>query len=562
MEKEQLLAELKAALLAEDTPKINVLGRQMVELDENAPDGYYYLGEAALLTGQYENAELLLAKAIELDENNDDLRLRFAAVKIAKGEHEDACLVYVMVLENDANNVAALFGLAQFYLDYEQDGEQALQFIEQIQAIQPNLPAAQLLKIRALLLAEDFDAALAEAQAAINSSNSEAAHLLKISILSNLVDSQAAMQKAYADLVAAYPDSTAHALNYANFLAANQAWAQAEAVATPVLEKDGYNPVVAELIGVAQSEQGKHAAAIATFDALVAHEPQDWSAYLKRANAKLGANDSKAALLDLKEAEKYVSDASRADLLLQQAVLFLQFGQLKEAYSNYKKLSETEGYAGEGFFGMAKVYQKSNTAPDKAFEALQKAVAARQPEAKAFMQSHYAAQVAALAGKLTADYAAFAAQNQASKALQPLFGKIWRYSPSINPMDDLPADLAKRFQAALADVTIIITAQGVAIANPMEKKAQLGVYKIEKESPAAVQLQLHPLDGSRPYSVQISPKAAYLLYRPAGSTDYLLLKECPAAEAAAEAKMLKKYFAAQDLDFLGDSVQFVKTILA
>jgi tetratricopeptide (TPR) repeat protein len=562
MEKEQLLAELKAALLAEDTAKINVLGRQMVELDENAPDGYYYLGEAALLTGQYENAELLLAKAIELDENNDNLRLRFAAVKTAKGEHEDACLVYVMVLENDANNIAALLGLAQFYLDQEQDGEQALRFIEQILAIQPTLFVAQMLKIRALLLAEEFDAALTEAQNAINSSNSEAAHLLKISILSNLVDSQAAMKKAYADLVAAYPNSTAHALNYANFLAANQEWAEAEAVATPVLNIEGYNPVAAELIGVAQSEQGKHAAAIATFDTLVAHEPQDWSVYLKRANAKLGANDSKAALLDLKEAEKYVSDASRPDLLLQQAVLFLQFGQLKEAYANYKKLSETESYEGEGFFGMAKVYQKSNTAPDKAFDALQKAIAKGQREAKDFMQTHYAAQVAALADKLTADYAAFFAQNEASKALQPLFGKVWRYSPSLNPMDDLPADLAKRFQTALADVTIIITAKGIAIANPMEKKAQLGVYKIEKESPAAVQLQLHPLDGGRSYAVQISPKGAYLLYRPAGSTDYLLLKECPAEQVAAEAKMLKKYFAPQDLDFLGDSVQFVKTVLA
>jgi tetratricopeptide (TPR) repeat protein len=560
MEKEQLLADLKSALHKEDTNLVNQLGRAAVESYENEAFGYYFLGESALLAGNYESAELLLAKAIELEENNDDFRLRFAAVKEAKGEYEDACIVYTIVLENNPANIYGLLGLARFYLEQDNDAEEALTYIEQAEQIAPTNPMILLLKIRALLGAEEYEKALAQADIAIEKTGAEAAYLLKINILSNMEgDQTAAITATYSALVDAYPDAIAHRLNYANFLLSNKEWAKAEAAFAQLLALSaGYDATIAELVGVAQNEQGKYAEAIATFDGLVANDSSDWAAYVKRANAKLSAGDPKGALADLQNASQYVPETSRLDLLRQEADLFFRSNQLKEAYARYKKLSEDKDTAAGGYFGIAKVYQKSNTAPEKAFEALQKAVALGHSDAQAFMLTHYAEQLEAQKTKLTSEYTQFFAQNAASKALQPLFGKIWRYSPALNPMDDIPAELSKRFHAALIETTIIITNQGIAIANPMDKKAQLGVYKIEKESPAISQLQLIPLNGARAYSIQMGQKGAYLLYKQAGgNADAVLLKEINPAASPADIQMLKKYFSAADLAFLGDQADAI-----
>lgn len=546
MEKEQLTAELTAALRAENIDQLKTLGRQAVENYENEPFGYYFLGESALLSGNYENAEILLAKAIELDENNDDLRLRFAAVKEAKGEHEDACIVYVMVLEHNPQNLAALLGLARFYLEQDHDGEEAVAYIQQALAINPNHEGAQLLYIRALLAAEQFDEALVLADKAIASTNSEAAYLLKISILSNLKDNLQPTAQAYKALLAAHPNAS-HTLNYANFLLSNGQYAQAEPLLQQLVDAH-FDPVTAELLAVCMVEQGKPEGAIAIFSQIIELMPEEWSAYSRRANAYLSAKNGAAALADLKKAEQYVSAASRPDLQLQLANLYLHTNQFKEAYNQFKNLTDGDALPADGFFGMAQVYQKSNSNPDKAFEALLRAVSLRHPKAQAFMEQHYATQLEQHEQKLLSTVNP--AQNAASAALQPLFNKLWRYNPAINPADNMPAELVKRLQQAVADTTIIITPNGIAIANPYTKKAQLGAYKIEKESPAAAQILVSPLDGSKPYSVQVGPKGAYLFYRPTGSTEAILLKD---SQPQPEAAMLKKYFNSQQLAFLGDS---------
>ncbi len=564
MEQEALQIALAEALKAENFGGVEKLAREAVETYEDAAWGYYFLGEAFLQQADYERAEICLAKAIELDENNDDYRLRFAANKEAQELWEDACIVYAIILENNPNNLHALLGLAKIFLEVEKDGEQALEYILRAEAIVGWRAIVQMFKARALAEMEDFEGALAALENIFDKADVEEAHLLKISLLSRMESGDdSATIAAYEHLCDVFgKESPIHLLNFASFLMERAHWVAAEKqLGAYLATKGGFDAVATELLGVVLSEQGKHAEAIAAFTQIIEAMPEDWTAYSKRANAHLSAADPKSALADLQTAAKYVSPASKSELSLHQARLQLRANQLKEAFALFSALSKDETYAADGYFGMAQVFQKSNTNPDKAFEALQKAVQLGHKEAAAFTTKHYAAQFAAAEAKTLGDYAQFSTQNSQSAALQPLFGKIWRYSPALNAFDDLPAELAKRFHQNLLETTLVLTAEGILVCSPLEKKALAGVYKIEKEAPQAVQIQIQPLDGSRPYSAQISPKGGHLVFKQVGG-EAAVLKELPlSAFVGEEQKMLRRYLTAENTAFLGEQAASLRALL-
>ena len=124
------------------------------------------------------------------------------------------------------------------------------------------------------------------------------------------------------------------------------------------LNANEFTPSIHEMYGVVLSNLGKHDEAIAVFDRLVSHPESDWSAYAKRANAKLSKGDTDGALADLQAARKNVSDASKMSLYDLEAKVLIEAGKLKEAGKLYNQLSKDESYSQIGFYGLGVVYHK------------------------------------------------------------------------------------------------------------------------------------------------------------------------------------------------------------
>jgi len=560
MDKEQLISALQTAAINENIDDLESLAVVAIEQYPEDAFGYYFLGEANMLKLSYDNAKLCFVKAIELDDTNVDYKLRLATLKEEKGEYEDASIIYNMILDEDENNVHALIGQGRYALKYEEDEEEAIELLSKAVSIEPQNAILYFLRGQAYLDVEQAEDALADANAGLAITQHEAGYLIKINALSEL-EQYGEMSESYEALIDAAPDNPFHRLNYATHLVSEGDYAAAEKQLAILVNKEvesgDFTPSIHELYGVVLSELGKHDAAIATFDRLVEHEDSDWSMYAKRANAKLSKGDTDGALADLKIARKTVSEASKMTLYELEAKVQIKAGNLKEAGKLYTQMAKDESYRQEGFYGLGVVYHKMGK-KDKALKAMQEANKKYYPPALEYMEQHLADVLSAGKDKLIDAYREEFEKNQASSTLQGLFGKVWRYSAKLNKMDGLPDDIAKVLQAKVADTTMILTAKGLVLVNPIDKKAQGAVYKIAKEQGNKVQIEVQPLDGSQTYRAELSSTGSALSFMLDKGNNAIHLA---AQKAESEKSLLKKYFDKNAIEFLGEDAADILAIL-
>ena len=129
---------------------------------------------------------------------------------------------------------------------------------------------------------------------------------------------------------------------------------------------------------------------------------------------------------------------------------------------------------------------------------------------------------------------------------------------NLTKIDGIPEDIAKALQEKVADTTIILTAKGLVLVNPIDQKAQGAVYKISEEKAGKVNLEIQPLDGSKTYTAQISSSGDALTLVTNNSSNAIHLA---AHKVASEQGLLKKYFKKNDVEFLGDDASNVMAIL-
>lgn len=549
MNQNELLSALQAALSAENVAETEQLARTAVEQFPNEAWGYYFLAEANVLKPNFDNAELCLAKAIELDEENNDYRLRFAALKEIQGDYDDVEALYLIILDKTPAEPRALMGLSRYYLYHLHDEERALEYINQALEAEPNSALLHCLRAHALLIAEKTEEALAACDTSLGIEESQEALVLKINALEVLHRAEA-LPAAYEHLLSIAPRNADYIWQYANFLGTQNQWEAAEKQLRLLLpiEEFPQTPVLEALADVLEQQQ-KFADAIEIVSQWTALAPQEWLPFARRAHLHALAGDSNAALQDLKTATQYVTEASKADLLLQQARILLNLNDLREAGRLFQQASKDEVHAAEGFYGMGLVFYKAKSM-DKAAEMMRQAVSLGHTEAENFLEKELAEQTAQNQQKVLAQYATEIAKNQQSSILQPLFGKVWRFAAALNPAPaHIPEDIVKKMQSSVVDTALIITPKGMVVINPVTRKGQLATYKIESATDKDITIEIAAFDGSTPYSatLQLNDKGA-LGFKMKGSRGEPLFLQASTAEK--EKALLAKYFKPNALDFL------------
>ncbi|MCP4441756.1 MAG: tetratricopeptide repeat protein [Aureispira sp.] len=555
MDTQKLLEDLNAALVKEDTNILEARARDAVREAPNQAFGYYYLAEANWQKAKYRNAEICIAKAIELDPFNADYMLRLASYKEGQNDLDSARLLYNKALKIDDQNILALLGLARYYTNEAEDAEQGITYISKAIEIDGAQAILYILRAKAYLDIEEYEEVLADTQQALSIESSEDAFILRINALMAMDEDDVDELKAtYQSLIAFCPQNAHYAITFGNYLIDEEDNAEAEQLFKGLLSKtEGvYNGPLHGLLGLALVGQEKYKEAIAVFDEMAAADPEDEEVYIQRSIAKLGAGDTKGAIEDLRTGAKYVSDANKIRLYQKEAELHMSLGDWAASQKLYETLIKDELYQSDGYYGLGQSLHKSGDL-DPAFEALQKAQKLKNKEAKAYLQEHFSEQLAQQQQSLVEQYQAEFAKNAACKALSPYFGAYCKFSSKNKVSDKLPLDLARKLMAEVSETALVMTAQGLVLINPIEKRALSAVYKLVEEDENEVEIEIIPLDGTASYNAILTLNGDTVEFEPQlkKAKDIALTKTATEKLSSKDKNTIKKYLSAADLEFLG-----------
>lgn len=577
---------LSEALEAQDIETLKSKSKELILEDENNPMGYYFLAEAYFLDEDLENAEILMAQAMDLEENDNIFYvLRLAQIKEEQGEYEDAIFLYNNILVEEEENIAALLGLARYYVSQEQNGVEALELIQQAESAAQSendhalLKAIQPIKVQALLLEEQAEEALALINDLIEANPSVELCLLKIEILSNLIQQSETPNPAYlADSEAMFkkcmelsPEDLFNiSMSYADFLVntnqIDKAIAKYQELLSLLDNSEELNETrveIYEALAVAYEKQNNTAKQIEMLNNIIALDTTNWGAYTSRASINMKAGNLKAAALDFKEAKKNVSEASKPYLLKEEAALYLSVKDFKTAFSIYKDLSamtEEDDIAAEGYLGMAKVFQASNTNPDKAFEALSKAIKLGNTEAVEFAETHYADLYAQQNQNLAKNFQEHFESNKNNPFLQQCFNKMWMFDTALNNLGDMPKEMIKELSEYFENTIFYFTEQGFLSYDMELEKGLVNFYKVVKNNKNSVALEVTPATGESSYEIEFGFKKGNLTY--GEGEDEAILKGLDIKELSSKDKQrIKNLFGKVDLSLLGEKATPLQEIL-
>jgi tetratricopeptide (TPR) repeat protein len=104
------------------------LVQQMIELDPNAPQGYWVGGSLLMANGRYEEAVGPLKKSLTLGDNQMALAKLGCAYGLA-GRHDEALKILDQLFEMRARQYAAPFNMARVYAGLG-DNDKAFEWME------------------------------------------------------------------------------------------------------------------------------------------------------------------------------------------------------------------------------------------------------------------------------------------------------------------------------------------------------------------------------------------------------------------------------------------------
>lgn len=558
MEKNELQRALEAALASKNQEQLQSLARTAVENYEEEAFGYVYLAESFLLGNSpiYANAENCLAKAAECEPNEIKHLLRLAELKDLQGDFADAYLLYSKALDIDDTNLSALMACGLFQSRQMEDCDAAMQFFDKVIELDANNLLAHFGRAEALASAERYEAALADLGFVLEREFQDSAALLKIDILENQgkFEDTVELRKA---LVAARPDFAGYAYTCGRTLSLLGRYAEA----APYFAK-AYDLLVA-------AEQPLDVNLLDDYSFVTLHLEQfqktvdlttklietpnheDVSIFIRRAEAKVGLGDFDGAAKDLALAEKNETWAD--EVQLQRAILAVAKGEFAKAEAIYKPLTEKPGSNRAAALGLAKLYAKQNNLAES-YKWAKFAARKEYLPAVSYINQQLSDYLAKTRQQLLAQNAPAAAQNAASPAAQKLFGGVWVFdSIKSKRLEGMPADGMERLRAIFADFCIVFSASGIFVFNPADANAF--VYKIDKQSPESLQMQMLPIDGMPAQTVQIKVAGDSLIYSKEEG-EFFKLKKISAANLSAQTRaLITQKVPKSQIDFLGKEAE-------
>lgn len=557
MEKNELLQALEAAFLAKNQEELQNLARTAVETYEEEAFGYAYLAESFLMGDYpiYANAENCLVKAAEYEPNEIQHLLRFAEIKEKQADYANAYLLYSKALDIDDTDITALMSCGLFQSRQMEDCDAAMFYFDKVIALDEDNVVAHFARAEALASAERYEAALADLGFVLERGFHESAAILKINILENLnqYPETVSLRKA---LVAARPDFPGYAYTCGRTLMSLGNYEEAETYLSKSLAllKTTEQPLDRNLLddlSIVLLHLEQYQRTIETIDSLIATaETVEVTAYIRRAEAKIGLNDFEGAKKDLKIAEK---DEFWADeIKLQEANVLAAQGDFAGAEAIYKPLTEKSSSNRPAALGMAKSFFKQN----KLAEAYKWAKFAHRKNympATSYINSQLKTYLAETRQALLAQNTAFEATNTASPAAQKLFSGVWVFdSLKSKKMENMPPDGMETLRAMMADFCMIFSPSGMFIFSP--PNADSFIYKIEKQGADLLQIQMLPIDGAQPQTVKIKVEGDTMLFsREEG--EFFKMKKLAATALNTQTKQrLKEQTPKSQVDFLGAEV--------
>lgn len=563
MDTQKLLADLQTAWSTENTNILEAKAKDAVRIAPNEAFGYYFLAEANWQKGKYQNAEICIAKAIELAPKNAEYMLRLAVYKEGQNDLDSARLLYRKTLKLDEQNILAILGLARYYSNEADDVEQSISYLNKAIAIEPSNARLYILRAKAYLDIEEYEECVADTQQALSLEPLEDAFVLKINALVEM-DAVAELKVSYQDLIKFSPQNAEYALTFGNYLLEEGDNAAAAELFKGLLAKtEGvYSGALHGLLGLSLMGQEKYKEAIGIFDNMAKADPEDEEIYIQRSMAKQALGDTKGAIADLQEGAKYVSDSNKIPLYQKEAQLHSSLGDWAAAQQLYEQLTKDELYQAEGYLGLGQTLHQAGKLAE-AFEALQQAQKLRNKEAQTYLQEHFETELKQQQESLTAQYQAEFAKNAACKILQPYFGHYHQFSNKNKVSDKIPLDVAKELLKQVSDTALILTAQGLVLINPIEKRALSAVYRIVEEDENEVEIEVIPLNAAASYNAILTLNGDTLEFEPQlRKAKDIILNRTSAEKLSSKAKSnIKKYLNKADLAFLGTEVAtFVKSV--
>ncbi|MCH2045855.1 MAG: tetratricopeptide repeat protein [Saprospiraceae bacterium] len=564
METQELLQNLEAAFHNKNANLLEDLAREAVVTTPTAAYGYYFLAEANWLKEKYQNAEICIAKAIELEASNVAYILRLAHFKETQQEWDNARLLYSKTLDIDTENILALAGLARYAMNEASDYEQALEYLDQ--ALRIRAENTELLRWRAIAYENlgNPKAALEDIKAILEQELTEDALILQLNATLALEDSDLVLA-AYQQLIDFATDNLDHIMSLGNYLLDKERYAEAEERFLFIKEKlgDQYNTSLYGVLALSLVGQEKYEEALAIFATMLAQDATDADVYIERAKVHQQMGNIKEAIKDLRQASTYVSELAKMDLFLQEAHMRLDLGDVEGSKKLYKKLMKDEVYAADAYFGLAQVLQKEgNTA--QAFKAAMQAHKLGHRQAKDYAYEHFGEELAKQEKTLLAKYADLIAANAENERLKPYFGSFCSFDIYKNKLGaGIPEELAKKLLESLADTALILTAKGLILINPIEKRSLAAVYRIVEEDGDELEIEIIPLDGSSSYNAILTLNGNAIELEPQTRKAKNVALNVNKAQGLSSKykKLIQKYLKATDLDFLGEDVEALKKVV-
>jgi len=560
MDKEQLLAALKAALESNNHSELEALSKEAVSTYPTEAFGYYYLAETLVreVPARYAQGEICLAKALEIESDNLDYLIRFAQLKDEQGKYEDAQLIWGKVLNKDADNAEALFAKGSFQIREYQDYEQGLDFLNKAIAANDDNLESYLYRAEAYNGLEKNEEALADLNKVLESGFNEVAVVLKITLLKALGKAEE-IPPLYEELIAETPEGFTYLFNYGQELLDQEEFDLAVEklkAATELLEEE--HPMFYRTLGQASLYALQLDEAVTAFQKCIEMDPEDTESFLMLIETKIEQEKFAEALDDieilLKKAGDDKSLSERA--LLQKGMALMASGKLDDAEKTFMPLAKAKGLRQKNaFYGLGMVYLQKGD-PNKAYKFMKTAKAANHPLAQEYINAFLQDFLKEAKDRSLKANAEEFDKNAASPLMQKLFGKLWKFSDlESKKLSKIPPEFADKIKASMQMFSILLTEKGAILVS--DDTEEILTYRIKKEASSAALVEFLPLDNFPGFIAKLKLAEDGFAFSKEENEIMHLKNQDLASVPAGLVENYKKHIQREEVAYLGDKADTV-----
>lgn len=560
MNKQELEQSLQIALDQKDRETLEALARKTISTFPEDPIGYAFLAEAILLQTPipFEKAEYCLAKASQLAPTNNHYIAKFATLKTQQGEKGIAQILWGKILRSEPNHLEALSARAQYCMHTTTDYSQAITFFDQIIQHHSEHTKSYFHRARAYFEIESYGKALKDYNHAVERANGVEdmdALLLKLAIVRALNNIKEIIFT-YEAILELEPESVFYHCELAKVCVAEENHRKAAKHYSKVLElMEEPNTNIAYSLGQSLLDSEQYEEALEAFDVFVKHSKTPELVFLMQIDTLIKLDRLEEALEKVLVAQKIIKDSYKKNqLILFHADILLQLKQFNEAHDilapaiNNPDINQSKGYTLLGIIYFCVGME------DYAYNFLKAATLKKNEKAAHFLREHLHHHSYNLQQKTLEDNKATIEQNNTSKFVNSVKGKVWRFK-DLQSLDLDQADdkIVQAVKQSMYTTTFFFTEKGALNLN--NQGAFLFMYKIITETPNSSTLELTPLDqwgdkisatftigsdGSLAFSKQAN-QACILEYQKTEALDEVVKTE------------LSKFIQRETLELLGDN---------